>query len=624
MKDQASGQMLLKMPGHPDGDVPFTASFMPHLDPEMDDPPGVTENEPDADDDEYQKRMDDLEDASFAKGFAWGLGYGGLDMVKSTGESIVGAAKFVGRGVMQVGLRFTWAVGWITGQDNSAVNEWITEVDAAQGKVVGQGLEIAKFLGSLLVDTAVILPKLEIALLSGDLTMLETALHGSETHRKVFSMVSEVLTQTVNDLTDDNRTDGQKGYIIGKIVFEVVSFIIPQTKLGKMMAMAKGELIGKLVGKAKNVGSKLLGTKAKAVGEGIQVACVGGCFASGTPVLTSKGSCGIETLVKNDVVWSSNEDNPAESGWKRVKRTFIHHVSRLNYLTLEHHDVAGATHTETFGVTPEHPVWVIHADGAGGFVAAADAHVGERMRSAAGLDVTITANSVEASSPGRSFPVYNFEVENYHTYHVGQSSVLVHNANGCKLAEVFDDQAKSQIVRRAFENNNANPSALYQELSFHQGKRMSQMEKTKFVDRILNDGLDDVQDKLDTHFLELADDIEKGFTGKEGFVGARFEAVSKKRLRRSNDANFDFYDDSVPPKKWDAVGPFPFTDIPEGSMLGGGNWWQAIEKHFKDPNKGNPVIDLAGLDHRQQSLVIRAAEGLKKQYPGKEFWIIAD
>ncbi len=45
---------------------------------------------------------------------------------------------------------------------------------------------------------------------------------------------------------------------------------------------------------------------------------------------------------------------------------------------------------------------------------------------------------------------------------------------------------------------------------------------------------------------------------------------------------------------------------------------------IKLPDKGNPVIDLAGLDHRQQSLVIRAAEGLKKQYPGKAFWIIAD
>ena len=48
------------------------------------------------------------------------MGYGGYDMVKSTGETIVGVAKFAGRGVMQVGLRFTWAVNWITGQDNSA------------------------------------------------------------------------------------------------------------------------------------------------------------------------------------------------------------------------------------------------------------------------------------------------------------------------------------------------------------------------------------------------------------------------------------------------------------------------------------------------------------------------
>ena len=125
---------------------------------------------------------------------------------------------------MQVGLRFKWAFNWVTGQDNTQTNDLTAEVDAAQSKVVGEGLEVAKFLGTLLLDTAAILPKIEIALLSGDVSLIETALHGSETHRKVFAMVSEVLTQTVTDLAGDTLKEGQKGYIIGKIVFEVVSF----------------------------------------------------------------------------------------------------------------------------------------------------------------------------------------------------------------------------------------------------------------------------------------------------------------------------------------------------------------------------------------------------------------
>jgi hypothetical protein len=194
-------------------------------------------------------------------------------MVKSTGETIVGVAKFAGRGVMQVGLRFTWAMNWVTGQDNTVVNEWITEVDAAQGKVVGEALEVGKFLGTLLLDTAAYLPKIELALLSGDMDQIKTALQGSETHRKIFDMAAEVITETMEDL--QTGTPGQKGYVIGKIVFEVVSAIIPATKLGKIMQVTKGDILGKLIGKP-----GLLKTKAHAKAVRKKGVCDGpwGCF----------------------------------------------------------------------------------------------------------------------------------------------------------------------------------------------------------------------------------------------------------------------------------------------------------------------------------------------------------
>ena len=108
--------VVLKDPGQ-DG-VPFAPGFVMHAE---------EGGAPVEDPTEHDKRMAELEHAGFAKGFAWGLGYGGYDMVKSTGETIVGVAKFAGRGVMQVGLRFTWAMNWITGQDDTVVNEWITQ-----------------------------------------------------------------------------------------------------------------------------------------------------------------------------------------------------------------------------------------------------------------------------------------------------------------------------------------------------------------------------------------------------------------------------------------------------------------------------------------------------------------
>ncbi len=118
-----------------------------------------------------------------------------------------------------MGLRFHWAMNWATGQDNTQANEWIAQVDAAQGEVIDQGLAVGKFLGTLLVDTAAIMPKIQVGLLTGDVELLRTALHGSETHRKIFEMASEVITQTADEL--QNGSPGQKGYVIGKIVFEV-------------------------------------------------------------------------------------------------------------------------------------------------------------------------------------------------------------------------------------------------------------------------------------------------------------------------------------------------------------------------------------------------------------------
>ena len=90
---------------------------------------------------------------------------------------------------------------WITGGYTTQTEEMLVAVDAKQQEVIDQGLQVGKFLGTLLLDTAVVLPKIQVGLLTGDLEMVQTALHGSETHRKIFEMVAEVLTQTSEDLT---------------------------------------------------------------------------------------------------------------------------------------------------------------------------------------------------------------------------------------------------------------------------------------------------------------------------------------------------------------------------------------------------------------------------------------
>lgn len=144
-----------------------------------------------------------------------------------------------------MGLQFQWAWNWGTGQDNTATENLLVEIGQKQTEVVDQGLQAGKFLGTLLVDTAAIYPKVKLGLLTGDLELVRTALHGSETHRMIFEMASEVLVQTAKDLTGENRTPGQKGYVLGKIVFEVGSFLLPFTKAGTLMQVTQSQVLQK-------------------------------------------------------------------------------------------------------------------------------------------------------------------------------------------------------------------------------------------------------------------------------------------------------------------------------------------------------------------------------------------
>ena len=141
----------------------------------------------------------------------------------------------------------------------------------------------------------------------------------------------------------------------------------------------------------------------------------------------------------------------------------------------------------------------------------------------------------------------------------------------------------------SFENKNANPASLYQELSFHEGRRMSQEEKTKFVDRIINNGLDDVQNQLDSSFKYLATDGST-FRGPEGFVGYRFEKKTGRTLTRGPTGEVDFFDENGVP--WDALGPIPATKAKVNELYA-----KSLPDHLAKMQHGVPcnvIIDLAG------------------------------
>jgi len=135
-----------------------------------------------------------------------------------------------------------------------------------------------------------------------------------------------------------------------------------------------------------------------------------GCFVAGTLVALGNGSRkAIETVEVGDLVLSQREDGGA-LGAQRVSHIWEHTVQGTLLLNF--------SNGEQLETTKEHR---FHLDG-GGFVSAG------KLRPGAALNTP--ANNVvlrDAKERNATAQVYNLEVENFHTYFVGDNLVWVHN-----------------------------------------------------------------------------------------------------------------------------------------------------------------------------------------------------
>ncbi|EHQ04627.1 Hedgehog/intein hint domain protein [Leptonema illini DSM 21528] len=163
------------------------------------------------------------------------------------------------------------------------------------------------------------------------------------------------------------------------------------------------------------------------------------CFVAGTKVKTPSGYRNIEDIRAGDKVLSYNETTKRIEV-QTVKQTFIRKTDRIYTLVYD-----TGTKLQT---TATHPFYI---EGKG-WVKAADLHVGDDSLLAgevSQLDVYGGARlqnvSYRQSKQGvivgitvedRAETVYNFEVNETHTYLVGESDVVVHNAQGYSPEEV--------------------------------------------------------------------------------------------------------------------------------------------------------------------------------------------
>ena len=159
------------------------------------------------------------------------------------------------------------------------------------------------------------------------------------------------------------------------------------------------------------------------------------CFIAGTMVLTTAGLVAIERLKAGDVVISTNPDK-LETASKTVLETYVRKVDKLVHLTINGEEII---------TTDNHPFYVQGR----GFINAGNLLVGDKLISVNGEDLFVEKHYIEETDV--PVDVYNFQVEDHHTYFVGECCAWVHNKN-CPPHMNEDGTLKPNQEYKAGEN----------------------------------------------------------------------------------------------------------------------------------------------------------------------------
>jgi RHS repeat-associated protein len=172
------------------------------------------------------------------------------------------------------------------------------------------------------------------------------------------------------------------------------------------------------------------------IGKGVAKAFGRACFTAGTLVKTKDGDKNIEDIKEGDLVYAENPET-GEKGLRKVVRTFVYEKKEIIKIKVNGKEIS---------TTAEHPFYVPEK----GWTKAVDLRAGDQLKLINGEIVTIEFIQHELlESP---IIVYNFEVEEFHTYYVSESGVLVHNTcggvldNAAETVNKVDDNAAEGIV----------------------------------------------------------------------------------------------------------------------------------------------------------------------------------
>ena len=152
------------------------------------------------------------------------------------------------------------------------------------------------------------------------------------------------------------------------------------------------------------------------------------CFVAGTLVMAVAGMVAIEKIKSGDKVISTDPET-METSPKTVLETYIREVTTLVHLTVNGEEIV---------TTVDHPFYVKNQ----GFIKAGELIVGDELLDVNGNVLLVENFDVELTD--EPVKVYNFKVEDFHTYHVGENGVWVHNSN-CKLIKNDDGAYDAEL-----------------------------------------------------------------------------------------------------------------------------------------------------------------------------------
>ena len=138
------------------------------------------------------------------------------------------------------------------------------------------------------------------------------------------------------------------------------------------------------------------------------------CFVAGTLVMTASGLMAIEKIKAGDRVLSADPET-MQTGYKSVLETYIREVDRLIHLTVNGEEIV---------TTYDHPFYVKDK----GFINAEQLWIGAELVDNNG-NTLLVEKIYREELDNEIVTVYNFQVDEYHTYFVGERGIWVHNAN---------------------------------------------------------------------------------------------------------------------------------------------------------------------------------------------------